>query len=272
MSVAKNPTNQILLLKILIVVGMIATMLGFGLYQGLVHEDYRRVSPREFLTKNFWQQVSGRGWRNEQEFLACNSTVASESIYNDTSRFTPRCGEAGCSFEVSLASGSAGLKKVATLPVVSEQNEKLDPKVTAATVLAADLTKGRLLYEVPQYKKVYFVEFSQEKLMENGVDEPKLWHEISMEPFAGNKLSFVAVKRSQAGRDFLVAWSPARSEYYVYGLEDLWLKKFELPKNLAFSPQQKNDLSSCVSLFDGSSGETRTVNLEGTANDMYDKP
>jgi len=251
------PNHQVLmnLLKIVVVGSLFIFIILLGLYQGLVDKNHTPLRLSTLVSADFWHQLATQSWSQDPQFLGCDDPRlldTSSQIYTDTNFITTDC-ENGCYFTIT-EQDTAKYGPESRVPLITEADMKFDPKVKAAELLGADLNKGRLVYFVPQYQRIYYTEMTVR-------NDPYLWHEINLSPDQKDPIRFVAIKRSTVGYDFLVAYSQARQELYLYGLDTLWLRKIKLNQPLNFDTPQRHDTSICVKIVEPTTGEHKNWNI-----------
>lgn len=234
-------------------------------YQGFVDVNYQKIHWRQWLKPSFWKQINQTIADNEPAFMACDTPLethsASDNLYADAKRLQVTCSAASCVFE---------MKPTATVPVevntssaqvqvILHQSLPAGQTTPDVKILWADLTKGSIIYQVAQLKTAYVISFDSEVFAENlaeagmaqptpaaQVVEPKLLHDISLEPGLNQVLTLLAIKRATNGQDYLVAVSSSRKELYLYGLDRKWLQYWPLPDDVEFAVDQGNDLRGCL--------------------------
>lgn len=203
-----------------------------GLYQGFVDDTHAPLTLKNLTSQQFWQAFLSRTWSRDPEFLSCGDTLHS-AIYADTQLITTTCAN-GCQFTLKEIDG-----KTSTIPVITERSMDFDTKVTAVELLGADITKGTLVYLVPEYKRIYYVDITNR-------EKPRMWHEIMLAPNETDKLEYVSIKRAKDGKDYIVLSNQDRGQLYLYSLDSLWLRIIKLQNTTNLSLLKTNDTRFCL--------------------------
>lgn len=221
-------------------------------YQGFVDVNYQRIHWRQWLQPVFWQQVGQTISGNQPTFLGCENSVIdsqignqdSNKIYGDAEKIVVVCQASSCAFKLNPEQND-----LASFPtevqVVLHQSLPAGQTTPDVKILWADLTKRRIVYEVTQLKTVYVISFDLQ------ATEPKLLHDIALEPGLNQVITLLAIKRAADGQDYLAATSQSRKELYLYGLDRKWLKFWRLPSQITFAATQSNDTTSCLTTDTG---------------------
>lgn len=257
---AKMKKNHEVFLKVSSVVAMMFFMVVLALYQGLVNENYQPLRAREFFSKNFWQQVSAKSWSSDPEFASCTSSQNSSSIYMDTYIASVACTD-GCVITIDGTDSIGNKYNNVQILAITESNDKFDTNIHDLQILAADLERGRILYQVDENKKIYFIRIDPKEMREKGKTEAYLIQEIYLAPDHSAPMSFIALKRSTKGEDFLLMFNSARKELYLYGLDTLWLKKISVEETTHFTAAQYNDMTACLKARDLQSEDETLIDL-----------
>lgn len=248
---------------IVIIVAFLAAL------QIFVQPNYQKISPLKLIQPNFWKTVLTQANQRKDIFDDCSNYDDTKKITDSTSLNKNWIVFSDCPSDVDDIHKECLLKIQNTKDLhttIIDYNSIIDNKgdkiISKLDINYFDQENSRIFFSTPATNKAYIIDYDENELHNSETIKPYLWHDIHLEPYKGNKLEIVGIRKNKNNEQFLLIYSENKMELYLYKIKAPHLIKTKIPTEYNFAKNINSKKNSCIKLENKSDKTTVLFDIE----------